>query len=229
MRFIAKKRELIYGLRPATASTESHLQRHCQLQSATMGLGYSTPSTVPEPWPPCFANGLDSPQYTVVGKYEDYEVREYSASGWVSTDQEGMELDKSSKGMFWKLFKFIDKGNSAEEKIAMTCPVLMKITPGQGPACESAFTMSFYVPPREGELPQPVDETVYHSQLPPMKVYIRSFAGFASSSVRVREAEALSKALPMGADYETDYWIYAGYDSPFKLFNRHNEIWFIAK
>ena len=46
---------------------------------------------------------------------------------------------------------------------------------------------------------------------------------------KLREAEALTKALPASAQYEKDFWTFAGYDSPFKLMNRHNEIWLIAK
>jgi hypothetical protein len=45
-----------------------------------------------------------------------------------------------------KLFNYISGANSANAKIEMTAPVLTKIEPGQGPACNSAFTMSFYQP-----------------------------------------------------------------------------------
>jgi len=186
-------------------------------------------STEPIPWPPTFANGLESPEYTVLEKNEEYEVREYKASNWVTTAENTMEPDSKNNSMFWKLFKYIDKGNETKEKIAMTCPVLIKVKPGAGPACESDFTMSFFLPPREEPYPKPADEAVYHSELPAMKVYIRSFSGFASTSTKVKEAEALSKALPESVEYDKESWTYAGYDSPFKLMNRHNEIWFIAK
>lgn len=45
-----------------------------------------------------------------------------------------------------KLFDYISGGNSAKTKIPMTAPVVTKIEPGQGPNCESTFTMSFYNP-----------------------------------------------------------------------------------
>jgi len=199
---------------------------HYNIKPEAMG---GAQSTEPIPWPPAFANGLESPEYTVLEKNEEYEVREYKASSWVTTADESMDLDSKNNSMFWKLFKYIDKGNQTGEKIAMTCPVLIKVVPGQGPACESKFTMSFFLPPRDEAYPKANDETVFHSELPAIKVYIRSFSGFAPIKDKLREAEALAKALPESAEYDKDFWTFAGYDSPFKLMNRHNEIWFIAK
>lgn len=50
------------------------------------------------------------------------------------------------RGSFMKLFDYISGGNSGKTKIPMTSPVVTKIEPGQGPNCESTFTMSFYNP-----------------------------------------------------------------------------------
>ena len=58
-----------------------------------------------------------------------------------------------------------------EKKIAMTCPVIVRIIPGQGPACESNFTMSFYVSPSEGTPSAPSDPTVSISKLPALQAY----------------------------------------------------------
>jgi hypothetical protein len=57
-----------------------------------------------------------------------------------------MDKDTAMKGSFMKLFDYISGGNSAKTKIPMTAPVVTKIEPGQGPNCESTFTMSFYNP-----------------------------------------------------------------------------------
>lgn len=65
---------------------------------------------------------------------------------WVSTKGTGMEKDAAMRGSFMKLFDYISGANSAKAKIPMTAPVLTKIEPGQGPNCESTFTMSFYNP-----------------------------------------------------------------------------------
>ena len=57
----------------------------------------------------------------------------------------------------------------------------------------------------------------------------RSFGGFASMKDWISEAATLTKVLPDDAKYVKDFYYTGGYDAPFTLFNRHNEIWFIAE
>lgn len=58
----------------------------------------------------------------------------------------------------------------------------------------------------------------------------RSFSGFASPDKYAEEAEALAKLLRnRGQPFHEDFFYTAGYDSPFKLFNRHNEVWYFRK
>ena len=61
----------------------------------------------------------------------------------------------------------------AEEKIDMTCPVLIRIIPGQGPACKDDFTMSFYIAPKVADPPKPTDPNVTLTNLPAHTVYVR--------------------------------------------------------
>lgn len=55
----------------------------------------------------------------------------------------------------------------------MTCPVTNRIIPGQGPACESNFTMSFYVAPDQGKAPNPSDKSVFLQTAPAFTAYVR--------------------------------------------------------
>lgn len=58
----------------------------------------------------------------------------------------------------------------------------------------------------------------------------RSFSGFASTEKYAEEAEVLAKILRnRGQAFHEDFFYTAGYDSPFKLFNRHNEVWYFKK
>ena len=59
------------------------------------------------------------------------------------------------------------------EKIAMTAPVINRAIPGQGPACENNFTMSFFLAPSLKNPPQPGDARVFLSKLPQQTVYVR--------------------------------------------------------
>lgn len=182
-------------------------------------------------WPPKFCNGIGCPKYTVIETHTDYELREYVMSKWVSTNAKDISWKQSSYTLFMRLFHYIGGDNAKGEKVAMTAPVLMRIIPGQGPACENDYTMSFFVDPSAGQPPQPKDSTVKIIETKKQRVYVRSFGGYAMWSFKPWAAQArkLGQAIGDTSKYETSYYYTAGYDSPMKLFNRHNEIWFISK
>ena len=68
-----------------------------------------------------------------------------------------------------------------------------------------------------------------YQNAPVYLVISRSFGGFASKDTFIQEAAKLAQSLPASASYHTDFYLTAGYDAPFKVFNRHNEVWFIAE
>lgn len=111
----------------------------------------------------------------------------------------------------------------------MTAPVATKVVPGAGPNCESTFTVSFYIPPvHQADPPKPTNPDVFIEEFPEMSVYTRSFGGFADDDQFLNEARALSGLLKERKVHE-DFYFTAGYDSPFKLFNRTNEVWLVKK
>jgi len=179
---------------------------------------------------PEFCHGLGCPEFKIVNTTSEYEERLYKKSNWVSTTLLGMDLDDASGKMFMRLFGYISGNNVRKEKIAMTAPVIDRIIPGQGPACENNFTMSFFMDPVVTDPPQPTEKDVFLSSLPEQRVYVKYFGGFAKKEVWLENALALGDALTKdGKKFNKDHFFSAGYDSPFKLFNRHNEIWFLAE
>lgn len=62
----------------------------------------------------------------------------------------------------------------AEVKVEMTAPVTCHVNPGAGPACESQFTVSFYIPEEhQANPPEPSDAEVFIEDRKELTVYVR--------------------------------------------------------
>lgn len=73
---------------------------------------------------------------------------------------------------------------------------------------------------------QPVQKRTFF----PLSVLNRSFGGFASAKKNQDEILALAESLKRdGKTFQEKVYYTAGYDSRFKLLNRHNEVWLIKK
>ena len=63
-------------------------------------------------------------------------------------------------------------------------------------------------------------------------IFLRTYGGYSKDQVTQREHEALLNSLTeedkKSVD-ESQKFYFAGYDAPFKLFNRRNEIWIPIK
>ena len=113
----------------------------------------------------------------------------------------------------------------------MTAPVATKIEPGAGPNCESTFTVSFYIPPdHQSDPPKPTDPDVFIEEFPAMNVLVQSFGGFANENSWLAEAQKLTEKVQNNEEkFQQGYWYTAGYNSPFQLFGRTNEVWFVKE
>ncbi|XP_033859061.2 heme-binding protein 2 [Acipenser ruthenus] len=179
-----------------------------------------------------FSTGLQLPKWEPVeNKATDYEVRKYGATKWVSTKVIGMELDPAISKGFMRLFNYIQGNNEKKVKIEMTAPVTCLVEPGAGPICETTFTTSFYIPEEHQADPvKPSDPDVFIEQRPELTVFVRVFGGFTNAQKAQEELIKLSQSLQRdGQQFEENVYYTAGYDSPFKLFNRKNEVWLIKK
>jgi hypothetical protein len=212
-------------------------------------LAAGTPSSSDVP-PPNFCHGLQCPEYATLATTKDYELRRYSPSRWVSTVVTGANYDAAvnqvcrslprvrprARGAltlqraqgFNRLFAYIGGANADGSKIPMTAPVTVDVAPGAGPTCGSNFTVSFYL---SESAPAPSSAQVFFTQLPVRDVYVASFGGWANQQKVIAKAAALSQALAeagMSVDAQDEGFTVAQYDSPFRLADRHNEIWLLA-
>merc|ERR1711915_105965 len=167
--------------------------------------------------------------YTLLADHGDWEERLYPPTRWVSTQaldpmpHDGPEHARA----FWRLFAYIDGGNIEDAKIPMTAPVSMMISPGEGPNCESNFTMSFLIPAdMQKETPSPTDASVYIEERPEMRFVTKMFGGFPSELDYTRQASELYALASAGGLSPKDVPLWtAGYSGPGVIINRRNEVW----
>lgn len=181
---------------------------------------------------PKFCHGLECPHFITVNKTDKYELRCYKEDyKWASTIVAGYEYDKAVEMGFMRLFNYIEGENVPKKKIPMTAPVAVEIQPGQGPFCKNNFTINFFVPFEDQEDPAPpTSKDVYISTLKGFCAYVKVYGGYSNIDEVQKYSEELSEELVkdgLGDSFRKDIFFYAGYDSPFRVVDRHNEIWFI--
>jgi len=132
---------------------------------------------------------------------------------------------------FKRLFRYINGTNEAGVKIEMTAPVIVKMTDGLWPFQSSTYTMSFLLPSiHQGTPPTPTEDKVYFTDMPDMKVYVRSYGGWWMSWVSNVQARFMRRDLDKaGASYTKGFHYGVGYDSPMKFWDRHNEVWYMVE
>ena len=180
---------------------------------------------------PSFCHGLDCPKYSVVSSKDGYEVRKYEPSKWVGTTITSDNWKSSVEEGFMLLFDYISGANRNQIKVPMASPVATKIDPGVGPNDKLAnFTVLFFVPfAYQDNTPIPTNPKLDIVTLPAVTVYVSSFGGFENNEKLNKYASELETVLNKnGESYAKDPYFTAGYDPPYRVTGRHNEVWFLA-
>jgi hypothetical protein len=154
-------------------------------------------------------------KFTVVRKYEGFEVREYLPC---SLAEVKVSADYSSAGSvaFRCLFGYISQGNQRSEKIAMTAPVISAQKADK--AADDEWFVSFVMPAGStvADLPDPNDPRVVLRQLDAESCIAASFRGRANEDVvkrKVAELRALAAQENIVLSSETRI---CRFDPPFK-------------
>lgn len=164
-------------------------------------------------------NKTEHQAYEVVQTAKDFEIRFYpsaTVASIVSSAKSHKELGSSG---FRQLAGYIFGGNDTGQKIAMTTPVHMDIN-------DTASTMSFVMPSEYDttNLPKPNDASVRITTVPEEHVAVLSFGGFASDETIKKNAEKLESMLNANGINHDGNFRYLGYNPPYQLFGRKNEI-----
>ncbi|XP_051560811.1 heme-binding protein 2 [Myxocyprinus asiaticus] len=176
-------------------------------------------------------NSQECLQFELLCRTEDYEVRRYSATRWISTDAEAYFLGVGAAMAFRRLYHYISGDNKEGVKFELTAPVLVEV-PEERKMWEPAiYTLSFLLPSAYQERPPtPTNDKLYFSDMPDMDVYVRCYGGWMLSITSQLHAHLLTKALlRANAQYNHTHHYAVGYDSPLKLLNRHNEVWYVVE
>jgi len=174
---------------------------------------------------PEFYHGIQGPRFKVLAAEsgEDYETRIYEPTKWISTKMETTDFEDTRGKGFWKLFNYIGGKNEAKSKVAMTCPVRGTVLTKEGEE-KMTVTTSFFVD-KEKECPAPTDETLFFEEEEESKFYVRHFGGYSKDYLWKENLQALKDSLDRdGKCYVTGVYFTAGYDPPYRLWGRRNEI-----
>jgi len=194
---------------------------------------------------------IEEVPYKLIKNYGPYEHRMYPSANFACVKSEvdtandvlaGLEKVNpltvmSSKRyrktpssiMFMELFKYISGVNKDNEEIEMTRPVstLHSVQQKKFGGEKELQEMCFYVPAsHQSNPPQPLDKSpVYIKNRPEMKVYTRRFGGYVLTADAWKKERDLLDLLLMGKPHHDNEYYTNGYNSPFVMHNRRNEVW----
>jgi hypothetical protein len=123
---------------------------------------------------------VEEAAYSLVEKIEQVEIRQYPRLLVASV------TDLGDNDAFWLLFRYISGTNKAQQKIAMTAPVIT-----------SSQRMSFVMPEKftRGSLPVPRDERVQIDEIESRTVAVLRFKGYARQKEAANHTEELLTIL----------------------------------
>ncbi|XP_010624888.1 heme-binding protein 2 [Fukomys damarensis] len=142
-----------------------------------------------------------------------------------------MDWDSAVQTGFTKLSSYIQGKNEKGMKIKVTAPVLSYVEPGPGPFSESTITVSLYIPSeQQSDPPRPSESDVFIEDRAAMTVFVRCFKGFSNAQKNQEQLLTLASILrEEGKVFDEKVFYTAGYNSPFKLLDKNNEVWLIQK
>lgn len=158
-----------------------------------------------------FSQGYETQKYEVVKKLNEIEVRFYPPV---------MKAKVSAGSNFSRLFKYISGNNEQGEKISMTTPVQMTNQ-------DNVNTMEFILPSKysEGNFAVPKDKniTVYNSD--PGHFAAITYGGYSNTEkVKKYHSLLLKKLRESNLEVINSKPVVLSYNSPYKVFNRRNEV-----
>jgi len=160
--------------------------------------------------------GQSSEIYKVLRTVENVEIREYVPLLFASYINSGKENNQNSS--FRVLANYIFGSNEAEEKIAMTSPVVIKLF--------NDNEMLFRMPKKYNKknIPKPNNTSVKFLETSSTQKAVIRYSGYTNKEKEKRKIIELKEILKKyGIEHTNQFELFV-YNSPYKFFNRRNEI-----
>jgi hypothetical protein len=161
---------------------------------------------------------IETPKYTVLKKYDEFEIRQYDTMIIAQTILPSSSYDASSSMGFRRVASYIFGGNDKNESISMTSPVFMEM----GENTKMAFVMPKNY--KLEELPKPNSGDVQLIVIAPKKYAVIKFSGYASDDKIKEKSQELQTLISREKLTKVGTFQYLGYNPPWKVIGRKNEI-----
>lgn len=165
--------------------------------------------------------GIETPNYKVIKTLGEVEIREYPQMILAQTKLGGKRYESNGNNGFSVVANYIFGGNQQQQKIAMTAPVIMNMS-------DADASMSFVMPSQYqmSELPIPNSKAVSLLKQDSMTLAVLQFGGFSSDEKIAKHAQLLTQVLEKNNIRTKGSLLYMGYNAPWDLINRRNEVAF---
>ncbi|MFN5183635.1 MAG: SOUL family heme-binding protein [Bacteroidota bacterium] len=162
---------------------------------------------------------IEQRKYKLIAKDGRFELRFYPEAIQATTNLTSSNYNESANQGFRTLAGYIFGGNNENKKIAMTAPVEMSVG-------TSSTKMSFTMPSEHkiSELPKPNDSKISIHTTPAEYTASVSFGGYASDEKIDKYKNELFEYLKSKKIKNIGNFRFLGYNSPFRIFGRKNEI-----
>jgi len=184
---------------------------------------------------PMLSQAIEEPDYEVVQKIGDVEIRQYAPYVVAEVLVTG-PADAAGNQAFPILAGYIFGKNKGEKKFAMTAPVTQAAAPVKlemtAPVTQTTapggFVVQFVLPKGVTleSAPEPLDPQVRLREVPASRLAAIRFSGFWSQSNYDEHLGQLTAALQAAGIGWAGEPVYSRYNAPFTpWFMRRNEIW----
>ncbi len=184
---------------------------------------------------PMTSHATEEPDYQVVQKLGDIEVRQYQAYAVAEVVVTGPASEAGSAA-FPILAGYIFGKNKGERKLSMTAPVTQMAEPVKmemtAPVTQAVapggFRVQFVLPKgvTTANAPEPLDPRITLRDIAPSRVAVIRYSGFWSDANYQNHLEKLQVAVGAAGFSAVGEPVYSRYNAPFTpWFLRRNEIW----